>query len=75
VSVDDDLDHAIDIVKHVVVPESQNAIALIVEVGRSDEVGCAVGVLTAVNLDHDSMGVTGEVREVRPDRCLPAYMQ
>jgi hypothetical protein len=72
---DDGLDHPVDVVEDVIIPESENAITLSIEIGSSREVSRTVGVLTAVDFDHDSIGVTGKVREVRSDRCLPANVR
>jgi hypothetical protein len=61
--------------QHVVVPEAQHAIAARLKIGGSRRVARQTRsfvVLTAVEFDDETRCVTGEIREVRADRCLTA---
>jgi hypothetical protein len=62
--------------KHVVVPEAQNQIALRFERSSSFSIlGFACGVLTAIEFNDQSLGLTTEVRDVVADCDLPAKFQ
>ena len=70
------LHHALDIAQHVIVPEPQHTIA-----ARSSSAVRRVAresrgfiVLSAIEFDDKTRGVTGEVREVWTNRCLTAEM-
>jgi hypothetical protein len=66
--------HAIDVLQHIIVPETQHAIAIGLKISGSlcisDNV-VRLAVLRAINLDDQSLFVAGEVSEVRTDRGLP----
>ncbi len=63
--------NAVDIGQHIVVPKSQDAIAVIDEPAITDTVMLAVHMLTAVDLDDKSSLATNEVCNIRSDRLLP----
>jgi uncharacterized protein YpmS len=67
------LKHAFDIPKHVIVPESQNAITVRLQCPRSLRIcNSARSMLTTVDLDNEMRGVTCEVDDVLLDPNLPA---
>ena len=63
-----------DVFTDLVIPESQNTIAIRFEVLRAQLIGLAVSMLAAIQLDHNSQLMTGEVGEVRTDRRLTPEM-
>src|SRR5580700_10643044 len=52
------------------IPESQNAIALALEIGRPPIVCRALGMLPAIDFDNHLERMTCEVAEIRTDRRL-----
>jgi hypothetical protein len=66
---------AIDIGKHVVVPEAQHAIALVLYKLRSHGVRGILRVLTAIDFDHDALSMACEVHDVTPQPNLPTEMR
>src|SRR4051794_19864936 len=71
----DALHDPFDVAQHLVVPEAQHAITLLLQIVRSlhvvfDVIGLAV--LTTIQFDHDAQLVAGEVRKVWTNGGLPA---
>ena len=64
---------AIRIAKHLVVPETKNAVALVLDHVRPGAVGL-FAVLTAINLDHQLGPMTREIGDEMPDWHLPSEM-
>jgi hypothetical protein len=72
----DHFKHTIDIAKHVVVPESQYAVAVRLESLSALGIrNCRRRVLTAVDLHDEPRTVTREVDDVLLDPNLPAEMR
>jgi hypothetical protein len=70
--IQDGLNHALDICKHIVVPKSQHAVAVRFEIACPLFIDHAVGMLAAVNLNDDPILMAGKIREIGSYRCLPA---
>src|SRR5207248_917427 len=74
----DRLRYAFDILQHIIVPETQDEIALRSKINRSL---CISGnvlrliVLRSINLDDEAPFMAGEVSEERTDRHLPSEMR
>ena len=69
----DHLHHTLDVSENIVVPETDHAVAALLQLGGSSRIAHKAGrlvVLSAVEFDHQARGVACEVREVRTDRCL-----
>jgi hypothetical protein len=64
-------EYALKILRHIVVPKPQHAIAVAFEVRRSTLIRGARRVLTAIKLDDELELVAREIAEVRTDRRLP----
>ena len=62
--------HAGYVFKDLVIPESQDTIAVRIEIPSTYAIRRADGVLAAVYFDDNSQLVTGKVGEVRTDRRL-----
>src|SRR4051812_15998787 len=74
----DCLHHTLDIAEHVVVPETQHAIAARVQLRGPLRIRCDATcfiVLSTIEFDHKPGAMTGEVREVGADGCLPAKVR
>ena len=68
--------HAVDVAKHIVVPESQNAVAVCFQRLRSLSIrGCHRSMLTTIDLNNETGGMTCEVDDVLLDPDLPAEMR
>jgi hypothetical protein len=67
----DRLQHAIDVAQDVVVPEPQNAIAVLCEPPIAHGIARVCCMLSAVDLDHQVLFATDEIDNVGPDRLLP----
>jgi hypothetical protein len=68
----DGRENAGNVLADLVIPESQETIAIRFEVMRPRLVGRTVAMLPAIELDDDSELMTGEVSEVWTDRRLPS---
>jgi hypothetical protein len=68
--LDDRGEDAVEITKHVVVPESNYAKALTAQVSRSRGVSFG-SVLPAVGFDDQSAFQAAEIRDIRANRPLP----
>jgi hypothetical protein len=68
-------ENAVDVAKHVIVPEAQHAITALLNESRSRSVGCIVGVLTTIDFDYDAFFVAGEVDNVSADPDLAAEVR
>src|SRR5579862_5714473 len=67
-----DLDHAVEVVDDLIVPEADHAIAVSGQLGGARRVGLPMrGVLAAVELDRQLQRGTGEVDDTPADRMLP----
>jgi hypothetical protein len=67
--------HAVEIVDHLVVPESQHTIAMDVQNARPFLVlGGAYDMLPAIEFDDQTMGDTRKIDDVRADRHLAAKL-
>jgi hypothetical protein len=70
--------HAVDVLQHIIVPETQDAIALRLEIGGSS---CILGdvlrliVLRSIDLDDEAPFMTGEVSEEGTNCPLPAEVR
>jgi hypothetical protein len=67
--------HAVDILQHIIVPETKDAIALRPKINGSFRIADNVIrliVLRSIDLDDEAPFVAGEVSEVRTDGGLPA---
>src|SRR5258707_14235688 len=72
------MQHAIDILHHIIVPESQNSIATASHIGIALCIARNMqffAMLAAVQFDRQTPRVTCEVGEVGPDGGLPAKMR
>jgi len=74
-SSDDRLKNTIDVAKDVVVPETQDQIAVIFQIGSPFSVAAAFSVLPTIKFDDQSRGLATEVDNVGFDRHLPAKFQ
>src|SRR5262245_55603139 len=73
----DGFHHPLDITQHIIVPETQHAIAARVEIIGTSRIGSdamRLVVLSTIELNHEARTVTREVREVRSDRRLAPKM-
>ena len=69
----DFLEHAIEVLKHIVVPEPQDAEALCLQPSRARGVlRCAFCVLSAIHFNDEPRVKADEVGDVRPRRHLPS---
>ncbi len=64
------LPNAFDIFQHFIVPETQDAVAMLDEPSISHSVAVAIGVLASVDLEDELFFSTNEIRDVRSDRLL-----
>src|SRR6266568_1196761 len=74
----DRLHHALDIAQHVIVPETQHAIATRFKIGSTSRIARhphRFVALSTVDLDHKSGGVAGEVSKIRTDGRLTAKVR
>jgi hypothetical protein len=72
----DHFHHALDISEHIVVPESQHAIAAFREFSCTLCIaGDAIAFIVLPAIDDESRAMTGEISEVWTDRCLAAEMR
>jgi hypothetical protein len=74
----DRLQHAVHVVREIIVPDTDDAIAFRFQPARPSLVGyfvCLGGMLRAVKFDDQTRGHAGEIRDKRPDRHLPAEMR
>jgi hypothetical protein len=70
-SSDDRLQHTVDIAHHIVVPDAQNQIAVVFDIGRPLRVFKAALVMLPAIQFNDEMGeLTAEIDNIGPDRHL-----
>jgi hypothetical protein len=70
---DDDFDDGLNVVKHIVVPETKHSVPLSLEPGCSHViVGLLVIVLASIDLDDKPLLQADEVHDVSPERVLAA---
>jgi hypothetical protein len=75
--VDHGLD-ALDILQHVVVPETQHLVTLLGKIPAPRHVSSGIAfkhMLAAIDLNDDTSLVRDKIREIRPDRRLPTKME
>ena len=73
---DDRLNNAIDIAQHVIIPEPQNEITVGFKISRALRIfGTPLGVLSTINLNYQTSGLTAEIHDVRFDWHLPPEFQ
>jgi hypothetical protein len=71
-----DLENAIDVVEHIVVPEAQHSITVGLENSGTGCIGSRYrSVLATINLHDDAMCVTGEIRNEAGDADLATKMR
>ena len=61
----------VEIAQHLIVPESNDAIALLFDHSGSRQINCRF-VLPTIDLNHELCSMAGKVRDVMPERDLPA---
>jgi hypothetical protein len=66
----DVLEHAVCIRKGVIVPETQDAEAAFLQVGVTNLIACALGMLTAICFDDEHVLETDEVGDPGTERHL-----
>ena len=71
----DRFDHAVGVAQDVVVPEADHAIAVSLDLAGADVVGGVVGVLAAVDFDHQPGRTAGEVGDGVADLALPGELR
>jgi hypothetical protein len=75
-SSDDRFNSAVDVAKHVIVPESENQEAIGFQVHRPLSVlRGPLGVLPSVKLNDQTCGLATKIDDVRFDRHLPTEFQ
>ncbi len=67
---EDCLPNAFDIFQHFIIPETQDAVAMLDEPSVTHGVAAAIGVLASVDLEDEPFFSTNEIRDVRSDRLL-----
>ena len=71
-------EHCLSVAQHVVVPESNDLVAALLERRRPDAIvflATRIGMLPTVEFDHQPQFETSEVGEVRADRMLATKAQ
>jgi len=71
----DDLEHAVTVPDHVIVPDAQHAQPLSPHPGISTRVGTRIVVGDAIDLDHQPSRRTEEIRDEQTDRRLATKLQ
>ena len=69
-SLENFFDNGLSSAQHIIVPKSQNTVALVMKPGVANRVGAIDAVPTTVDFDDQSTLKTGEIRNVRADRVL-----
>ncbi len=69
---DNPVQNIVGIAKDIVIPEPEHAPSLALQPGCSAFIRMALRVLPAIDLDNQSVGDTGEIRDERTDRMLAA---
>ena len=67
----DRVNDALDIAKHIVVPEPQHAIAFLGQELTASVIGCRVCMLATINFNDDATFETDKVCDIWADRMLP----
>jgi hypothetical protein len=67
---DDYFPNAFDISKHLVVPETKDAVTMPQQPSITLGVAAVLGMLAAIDLDHEAFRPTGKINDVRADRLL-----
>nr|WP_238388228.1 hypothetical protein [Sinimarinibacterium sp. NLF-5-8] len=60
---------------HRIVPKAQNAIPLRAQKRITHRIACAIGVLPAIQLNHQALRQTNKVNDVRANRLLPLELE
>ena len=71
----DRFDHAVGVAQHLIVPEPDHAIAVSLDLAGADVVGRIVGVLAAIDFDHQPGRTAGEVGDGVADLALPGELR
>ena len=71
----DRFDHAVGVAQHLIVPEPDHAIAVSLDLAGADVVGRIVGVLAAIDFDHQPGRAAGEVGDGVADLALPGELR
>jgi hypothetical protein len=75
-SGEDGFHYAVDVAKHVIVPEAQNEIAVSFQICRPFSVfGAAIGVLSAIELNDQASGLATEIDDVGFNWHLSSKLQ
>jgi len=69
-SLENFFDDVLGPAQHIIVPESQNTIALVMKPGIANRVGAICAVPTTVDFDNQAKLETGEIRNVWAKRVL-----
>jgi len=65
------LQYAVGVCDYVIVPETQDLIAMITQPPVSDEVALAFGMLSAIDFDDQAVFPANKIHDVRSDGLLP----
>src|SRR5205085_5798043 len=69
------LQHAIEVAENLVVPDANNPVPKRIEVCVPAPIGCAIDMLSAIDLDDELLLAAYKVGVIRPKRLLPGKLQ